>query len=116
METWMGPDGSELDSGCILTTASNDQIGNIHHRMPVVIRPADFERWLDCKTQEPKDVDDLLAPVEDGFFDAIPVGDAVNKVANTGPEIQKRGMASPPASGRSKDTKTKTDSSQMDLF
>ena len=90
METWIGANGSEIDTGCILTVQSNDQIGNIHHRMPVVIRPKDFERWLDCRTQEPRHVADLLQPVENGFFEAIAVSDKVNKVANVGPDIQER--------------------------
>ncbi|MEZ5881261.1 MAG: SOS response-associated peptidase [Nitratireductor sp.] len=88
METWIGANGSEIDTGCILTVQSNDQIGNIHHRMPVVIKPQDFDRWLDCKTQEPRHVADLMQPVEDGFFEAIAVSDKVNKVANAGPDIQ----------------------------
>ena len=111
-ETWIGRDGSEIDTGCILTTQSNDQIGNIHHRMPVVIKPQDFDRWLNCKTQEPRDVVDLLSPVEDGFFDAIAVSDAVNKVANTGPEIQNPGSAAKQAP----QPKKKPDDGQMDLF
>ena len=114
VETWMGKDGSEMDTGCILTTQSNDQIGNIHHRMPVVIKPQDFDRWLDCKTQEPKDVADLMQPVENGFFEAIAVSDAVNKVANTGPEIQKPGRAEPVVVAKPK--QQKPDSGQMDLF
>ena len=103
-----------MDTGCILTTQSNDQIGNIHHRMPVVIKPQDFDRWLDCKTSEPKDIADLMNPVEDGFFEAIAVSDAVNKVANTGPEIQKPGKAEPVAPAKPK--KSKPDHDQMDLF
>ncbi len=87
METFADPGGSEIDTGAILTTAANDQIAAIHDRMPVVIRPADFARWLDCRTQEPRDVADLLAPVEHGFFEAIAISDKVNKVANTGPDI-----------------------------
>ncbi len=51
--------------------------------------PEDRERWLDCKTQEPRAIADLLKPVEDDYFEAIPVGDLVNKVDNTGPEIQR---------------------------
>ncbi len=88
METWCGPEGSEIDSGCILTTQSNRQIGNIHHRMPVVIKPRDFDKWLDCKTIEPRDVAQLMLPVEDGYFEVIAISDRVNKVANSGPEIQ----------------------------
>jgi putative SOS response-associated peptidase YedK len=87
METWSSADGSEVDTGAILTTAANNDIARIHDRMPVVIRPEDFSRWMDCKTQEPRDVVDLMTPIDDGFFEAIPVSDLVNKVANMGPEI-----------------------------
>lgn len=89
METWSSADGGEIDSGCILTTNSNKQMSKIHHRMPVVIKPEDFECWLDCKTQEPRDVAELMKPVEDGYFNAVAVSDLVNKVANSGPEVQK---------------------------
>lgn len=114
VETWMGKDGTEIDTGCILTTQSNDQIGNIHHRMPVVIHPKDFARWLDCKTQEPRDVMDLTNGVEDGFFDAIAVSDRVNKVANTDADIQAPGSATPINPKPTK--KPKPDDGQMDLF
>lgn len=90
MEMWHEPGGSEMDTGAILTTAANDDIAHIHERMPVVIKPEDFSRWLDCRGQEPRDVVDLLRPAEPGFFEAVPVSDKVNKVANVGPELQER--------------------------
>lgn len=88
METWAGNDGSEIDTACILTTVANNSFSPIHSRLPLVIHKKDFARWLDCKTQEPRDVLDLMKPVDDAYFEAIPVSDAVNKVSNTGPEIQ----------------------------
>jgi len=88
METWSSADGSEVDTGAILTTAANSAMRPIHDRMPVVIKPEDFARWLDCKTQEPRDVLDLMTPVQEDFFEAIPVSDRVNKVANMGPDLQ----------------------------
>lgn len=88
METWSSADGSEVDTGAILTTAANSAMRPIHDRMPVVIQPEDFARWLDCKTQEPRDVLDLMTPVQEDFFEAIPVSDRVNKVANMGPDLQ----------------------------
>lgn len=97
METWSEPGGSEIDTGAILTTAANADVSHVHDRMPVVIRPEDFARWLDCRGQEPRDVADLLAPVEPGFFEAVPVSDRVNKVANTGPDIQERVEPAPDA-------------------
>lgn len=90
LETWLEPGGSEIDTAAMLTTAANRDLAGIHHRMPVVVRPPSFARWLDCVGSEPRDVADLLDPVEPGFFEAIPVSSAVNKVANTGPELQRR--------------------------
>ncbi len=87
METWSSADGSEVDTGAILTTAANRSISRVHDRMPVVIAPEDFSRWLDCKTQEPRDVSDLMTAASEDFFDLVPVSDKVNKVANTGPDL-----------------------------
>ena len=88
METWSSADGSEVDTGAILTMAASGAVAAIHDRMPVVIRPEDFSRWLDCTTQEPRDVADLMKPADVDFFEAVPVSDRVNKVANTGPDLQ----------------------------
>ncbi|MCX7304620.1 MAG: SOS response-associated peptidase [Hyphomicrobiales bacterium] len=90
METWSEPGGSEIDTAAILTTAANGDVAGIHDRMPVVIMPDDFDRWLDCRTQEPRDVAHLMKPPADGLFEAIPVSALVNKVANTTPDVQKR--------------------------
>lgn len=88
IETYADANGSEIDTGAILTTPANAEFVSIHERMPAVIEPADFDRWLDCVSQEPRDVADLLKPVRPGFFEPIPVSDKVNSVANTGPEVQ----------------------------
>ncbi|MEP9388908.1 SOS response-associated peptidase [Mesorhizobium sp. KR9-304] len=90
METYAEPGGSEIDTAAILTTGASPDIAHIHDRMPVVIKPEHFSRWLDCRTQEPRDVADLMRPPEEGLFEAIPVSDKVNKVANTGPDLQER--------------------------
>ena len=87
METWSSADGSEVDTGAILTADATPNFRHIHDRMPVVIEPEDFARWLDCKTQEPREVADLMVSPQPDLFEAIPVSDLVNKVANTGPEL-----------------------------
>ncbi|MGF0536626.1 SOS response-associated peptidase [Agrobacterium sp. ES01] len=89
-ETWASADGSELDTGAIITCAANTAISKIHDRMPVVIKPEDFPRWLDCMNYEPRQVADLMVPTDDDFFEAVPISDLVNKVSNTSPEIQNR--------------------------
>ena len=117
METWSSADGSEVDTGAILTADATPSFRPIHDRMPVVIAPEDFARWLDCKTQEPREVADLMVSPQPDLFEAIPVSDLVNKVANTGPQIiaavalEAVRSAAPPkkAAGRE-------GGSQLDLF
>lgn len=88
METYLEPGGAEIDTAAILTTSANGVLAPIHERMPVVVQPQDHDRWLDCVRNEPADVADIMAPVEDDYFEAVPVSDLVNKVGNMGPEIQ----------------------------
>ena len=90
METWSDPNGSEIDTACVLTTEANNSFSAIHHRLPVIVHPESFDRWLDVRGSEPREVMDLVRPVEEEYLEPIPVGDAVNKVSNTGPEIQTR--------------------------
>ncbi|WP_295811849.1 SOS response-associated peptidase [uncultured Nitratireductor sp.] len=113
MESWSEPGGAEMDTGAILTTEANEDLRGIHHRMPVVIKPEDFDRWLDCLNREPRHVGDLMKPAEPGFFEAVPVSDRVNKVANAGPELQDRVDRH---EGASSDPKPENDGGQLDLF
>ena len=52
---WTSPDGTELESCCILTTDPNNLIKPLHHRMPVVIPEGIEEQW----TENIKDNDEL---------------------------------------------------------
>jgi putative SOS response-associated peptidase YedK len=118
METWSSADGSEVDTAAILTADANRVVRHIHDRMPVVIQPEDFTRWLDCRTREPRDVTDLMVPAAEDYFEAIPVSDKVNKVTNTGPEIQDEvaPAAAPAAAKKSRADDRSDDSGQMSLF
>ena len=68
-EHWMGADGSEIETGVIITTAPNKTIATIHDRMPVVINPDDYETWL---TGEVKDAANLIRPATDDYFTLEP--------------------------------------------
>ncbi|MDK1375499.1 SOS response-associated peptidase [Sinorhizobium sp. 6-70] len=116
METWSSADGSEVDTAAILTTGSNKVIRHIHDRMPVVIQPEEFARWLDCRTQEPREVADLLTPAPDDYFEAIAVSDKVNKVANTGPELQDEAVPVKSPQPASPNRHRNEDDGQMSLF
>jgi putative SOS response-associated peptidase YedK len=86
-ETWSDRDGGEIDSACILTTAANRTIALIHDRMPVVIVPDDYDRWLDVGGYPPDAIADLLRPAPNELFEAVPVGKAVNSARNDNPSL-----------------------------
>lgn len=71
----------------ILTTDATDDVGQIHDRMPMLVEPGHWERWLDPANTDPADVSKLLSPAVPGILDAYPVSTDVNKVGNNGPHL-----------------------------
>src|ERR1700761_7732925 len=63
-ETWMGPNGEELDTGAIVTTAASADLSVLHHRVPVTIAAGDFDRWLDCRGYDAEAAMNLLTAPE----------------------------------------------------
>jgi putative SOS response-associated peptidase YedK len=83
-ERWTSPDGSEIHTCTILTTDATDDLKPLHHRMPVVIQPDDYETWLHSDDLDTRRA--LLRPFTAETFEYYPVSKVVNKPANDGPE------------------------------
>jgi len=119
-ETWAGPNGEEVNTAAIVTTQASADIAPIHHRMPVVIQPEDFDRWIDCVNVDHRDAMALIAPAREGFFECVEVSNAVNKVANDTPDLltpvtdDQRAAEAAPLPKRA--AKPKDDSRQGSLF
>jgi len=79
-DSWLGADGSEIDTGAILTTGANALMATIHDRMPVIVAPQDWQAWLDCAGTPPREVARLLRPADDDLLEAVPVSERVNAV------------------------------------
>jgi len=83
-EHWQGPGGEEVESCTILTTEPNQLAAAVHDRMPVIIAPCDYDRWLDTTAQDPGAVSDLLRPCPDDWLTVRPVSAYVNSPRNEG--------------------------------
>jgi putative SOS response-associated peptidase YedK len=81
-ETWIGPNGEELDTVAIVTTPASADLAVLHHRVPVAIAEGDFDRWLDCRANDAEAVMELLTPSVRGEFAWHEVSTRVNRVAN----------------------------------
>ena len=65
---------------------SNDLIGQIHDRMPPILEPASYDRWLDV---EP-DPSDLLVSYPSRLMTMWPISTRVNKPENDDPSLLDR--------------------------
>src|SRR3977135_173490 len=81
-ETWIGPNGEELDTVAIVTAPAGADLAVLHHRVPVTIGESDFERWLDCRDDNTETVMALLMAAAEGEFVWHEVSTRVNRAAN----------------------------------
>jgi putative SOS response-associated peptidase YedK len=80
-ERWEGPDGTVIESFTIITTEANELVGTLHNRMPVILRPEDFDTWL-SPASRPEDLKSLLVPCPPSWLEASPVSRHVNNPRN----------------------------------
>jgi putative SOS response-associated peptidase YedK len=78
-ERWLSSTGEVVDSCAIITTAPDAQLRLLHERMPVIVAPSDYERWLDHNGEPPRDLVAHPAPSALTFH---PVSTRVNAVRN----------------------------------
>jgi putative SOS response-associated peptidase YedK len=71
----------------IVTSGPNDQMADLHDRMPVVVPEAAWSTWLDPRLDDLAELNGLLAPNEGVALRIVAVGPLVNNVRNDGPEL-----------------------------
>ena len=85
-ESWRPKEGAPLETFTILTTDPNQLMEPIHNRMPVILEPKDYDRWLDPGDPASPPVD-LLHPYASECMKVWPVSDRVGNVRNNSPEL-----------------------------
>ena len=92
---WGGPgirnraeaDLPPLRSCTVITTEAGPDMGDVHHRMPVVLEDDALDEWLDPANQDKPELESLLVPSPGGTLVSRPVGSSVGNVRNDGPEL-----------------------------
>jgi putative SOS response-associated peptidase YedK len=116
-ETWIGPNGEELETAAIVTTEANREMAAVHHRAPVILPPEQFELWLDDR-EDVRAATALIRPAPEGSMEVYEVSPAVNKVVNDTPELIEphSSPAEPESPKLSARQKRAADSGQGSLF
>jgi putative SOS response-associated peptidase YedK len=83
-ESWEG--GGELLETCtLLTTGANELLAGYHDRMPVILRPEDYDLWLDAGVRSAERLLPLLRPYPREAMTAYAVSRMVNSPSNDNP-------------------------------
>jgi putative SOS response-associated peptidase YedK len=77
-ENWKEPSGEWIRTFAILTTDANELVAEIHNRMPAILLPSDYVRWL---SDEP-DPHELLKSFPSDMMRMWPISTRVNKPEN----------------------------------
>lgn len=85
-DRWKQPDGTWLISFTIVTCTPNALVAGLHDRMPVVVAPEDWDRWLARDALPPEALADILTAADPAGWVAEPVGTFVNQASFDGPE------------------------------
>ena len=83
-ENWKDPTtGEGIRTFVIITTDANELVIEIHDRMPLILAPTDYARWL---SEEP-DPGDLMRLFPTEPMRTWPISTRVNKTENDDPSI-----------------------------
>jgi putative SOS response-associated peptidase YedK len=93
-EIWRDPSVAADDdpaafrwTSVVLTTEAEDDIGQLHDRMPLLVEPERWQAWLDPTVDDIDLLRGLLVPAAPGRLEAYPVSTEVNSVKNNGAHL-----------------------------
>ena len=93
-ERWQPKEGEALETFTIVTTDPNELTEPFHNRMPVIVEPRNYDRWLEAGDAARPPVD-LLRPFPAEKMVAWPVSDRVGNVRNNDPQLLEEQDSSP---------------------
>src|SRR3954451_925902 len=83
-ENWKDPiSGEWIRTFAIITTHANELVDNIHDRMPLILKPSDYQEWL----SDFPDPRELMRPFPANPMRMWPVATRANKPENDDPDI-----------------------------
>ena len=85
-ERWAGSEGDTVESCTLITTDPNEIMLPIHDRMPVILKPQDYDLWLDPKVRDLRLLKQLLRPYPSEEMVVQPVSPKVNKANYDAPD------------------------------
>lgn len=89
-KTYASPDGGEIDTAAIVTTAANPFMSQIHTRMPVILAPQGVDRWLAVGRTTTREALSLTKPCPNDWLDIVAVSPRLNDARQDDAGLQQR--------------------------
>lgn len=86
-EIWHESEPDQLATFTIITGEPNELVAPIHTRMPVIVKPVDYERWLDPDITDPAALTDILSPYPAEEITTYPISKRINSPRNNDPGV-----------------------------
>ena len=88
-DRWRDQNNEPIETCTILTTKPNSLVADVHDRMPVMLRPEDYDLWLDPGITDAQRAVDCLKPFDSALMKKYPVSTRVNRPENDDQECAK---------------------------
>jgi putative SOS response-associated peptidase YedK len=87
-EEWLDKQTGELLETCtIITTEANDVLKPVHDRMPVILKPENYEQWLDANEKNTDKLQKLLVPYPASEMSSHAISRSVNIPESNSPDL-----------------------------
>jgi putative SOS response-associated peptidase YedK len=96
-DRWRDLNNEAIETCTILTTKPNSLVADVHDRMPVMLRPEDYDLWLDPGITDSQRVVDFLKPFDSTLMKKYPVSTRVNRPENDDQECAREIAIGAPA-------------------
>ena len=92
-EEWHSPDGSIIKSTTIITTIPNEKLKSIHNRMPVIVKPENYDLWLAIEHKQYKELEHIFKAIPDNEIEFHAVSRLVNSPAADSARVARSDVA-----------------------
>ncbi len=99
-DRWKDASGNLFETCSILTTTPNSLLAEVHDRMPVILKPENYELWLDPEFKDLDTLSAMLKPFDPALMKCYPVSTLINSPANESPECATEAQAVESSVGR----------------
>ncbi len=86
-DEWTNESGQKVKTYTIITTSPNEEMSDIHNRMPAILTEEKMQHWLSPVELNEDQLHEILKPLQDGSLELTKVSTEVNSIKNNNEKL-----------------------------